>query len=128
MDSTTTPFLSTNDTDNNNNNSTGMAKSSVVVIGSGVFGVGAAKELYSRGHRGTLIDPTLQEGANPLASSTDVSKIVRSDYGNDDLYYELHEEGLKIWREWNRKWGEDLFHETGLLITSKKKAPAGMTL
>ena len=56
----------------------------IVVIGSGIFGVSAALELAQRGHKVTLIDPGPLP--RPIASSTDISKAVRMDYGSDELY------------------------------------------
>ena len=62
----------------------------------------------------TLLDP------HPLpydgAASTDVSKVVRMDYGSDLFYHELAELALEGWDRWNRDWPRPLFHETGLLI------------
>ena len=61
----------------------------ILVIGGGIFGLTAALELRRRGHRVTIADV----GAipSPLAASTDVSKVVRADYGSDVLYTELME-------------------------------------
>jgi len=36
------------------------------------------------------VDPSAKVGPNPLAASTDISKIIRSDYGNDLEYVDLH--------------------------------------
>jgi NADPH-dependent 2,4-dienoyl-CoA reductase/sulfur reductase-like enzyme len=58
-----------------------------VIIGSGVFGIGAAIEFHGRGYKNiTVVDPSAKVGPNPLASSTDISKIIRSDYGTDLEY------------------------------------------
>ena len=89
-----------------------MAKS-VIVVGAGVFGVTAALELNERGWATTLIDP----GApHPLAASTDISKMIRADYGDDDLYISQMEACFPTWRAWNERWGEELYHEDGFLI------------
>lgn len=92
------------------------ASSSIVVIGAGVFGLTAALELARRGHGVTV----LEAGAapNPLASSTDVSRMVRMDYGSDGLYTGLAVEAIKGWRDWNALWDEEVYHETGLLLAS----------
>lgn len=89
-----------------------MAKS-VVVVGGGVFGVTAALELRNRGWETTLIDPG---PPHPLAASTDISKMIRADYGEDELYIELMEACFPAWRDWNERWGEVLYHEDGFLI------------
>src|SRR5262245_6320483 len=88
----------------------------ILVIGGGVFGLTAALELRRRGHRVTLADSG--PIPSPLAASTDVSKVVRTDYGRDILYTELMEHALPRWREWNERWKQKLYHETGFLILS----------
>ncbi len=46
-----------------------------LIVGAGIYGVTAALELRSRGHRVSLIDPG--PIPHPLAASTDISKVVR---------------------------------------------------
>lgn len=55
----------------------------ILIAGGGIFGVTAALELRARGHDVMLCDP----GAlpHPRAESTDISKVVRCDYGADLL-------------------------------------------
>jgi glycine/D-amino acid oxidase-like deaminating enzyme len=99
-------------------------KGSILVVGAGVFGVTAARELTARGWKVTLTDPG--PIPNPLAASTDISKVVRLAYGSDETYMELMEETLEIWREWNRTWPEPFFHETGvLMLTRTEMSPGG---
>jgi glycine/D-amino acid oxidase-like deaminating enzyme len=94
----------------------------IVVVGSGVFGASSALELALRGHKVTLLDPGPLP--RPIASSTDISKAVRMDYGSDDLYMALMEEGLRRWDRWNLQWGEELYHEDGFLfLTSGEMRP-----
>jgi glycine/D-amino acid oxidase-like deaminating enzyme len=85
-----------------------------ILAGSGVFGISAAFALQSRGWQVDLLD------AGPLprpeAASTDISKIVRMDYGSDALYTEMMERSLPIWNEWNGRWGEALYHQDGFLV------------
>jgi glycine/D-amino acid oxidase-like deaminating enzyme len=61
----------------------------VLVVGGGIFRVTAALELRRRGYGITLIDP----GPLPakLAASTDISKVVRVEYGADAIYMEMGE-------------------------------------
>ena len=86
----------------------------VVIIGAGAFGTTAALELRARGYGVTLVDrgPLPHEDA----SSTDISKLVRMDYGADSFYHELAEAALDGWDEWNRTWPRPLFHDEGLLV------------
>jgi glycine/D-amino acid oxidase-like deaminating enzyme len=86
----------------------------VIVVGGGVFGISAALELQRRGEWVELIDTGPLP--RPEAASTDISKIVRMDYGRDDLYTELMERAWPVWRRWNETWGETLFHEDGFLV------------
>ena len=90
-----------------------MANSSVIIVGAGVFGSSAALELRKRGYEVTLLDP----GPVPhvLASSTDISKVLRMDYGADEFYMELMEAAFEGWDAWNESWGIPLFHQTGMI-------------
>ena len=89
----------------------------VVVVGAGVFGTVAALELRRRGYGVTLLDPGPLP--NDAASSTDVSKMIRMDYGSDVFYHELAEGALEGWDRWNAEWPRPLYHETGFLVLSR---------
>jgi glycine/D-amino acid oxidase-like deaminating enzyme len=94
---------------------------SVVVVGSGVFGVAAAKELRRRNYDVTLLDPG--PARRELAESTDISKIVRLDYGDDETYTRMTEDALDRWRSSSVA---KFFHETGVLFLSRSAfAPGG---
>ncbi len=96
----------------------------IIVVGAGIFGVTAARELRRRRWDVTLVDPG--PVPHPLAASTDISKVVRLAYGTDEGATTLMEEALEAWREWNRRWPEPLFHETGvLMMTRGPMAPGG---
>src|SRR5438105_8793186 len=94
----------------------------VLVAGAGVFGVTAAIELAYRGHEVALIDPGPLPP--PLAASTDISKVVRLEYGADERYTELAERAIEGWRRWNRDLGT-LYHETGLLLLRRTPLAPG---
>ena len=96
----------------------------VVVVGGGIFGATAALELCVRGDAVTLVDPGPLP--HPLAESTDLSKVVRIDYGADVEYTELGERSLDGWRRWNRDWPVARFHETGVAFLARTPlAPGG---
>lgn len=93
------------------------ADRTALVLGAGVFGLEASLALAARGFAVTLVD----EGPvpHPLAASTDVSKAVRMDYGDDDAYADAMLVCLERWRERNASLGEKLFHETGVTYLSR---------
>jgi len=92
-----------------------------LVVGAGIFGVTASLALARRGVQVVLFD----QGPipHPLAESTDISKIVRLDYGDDETYTAMMERALEGWRAWPS--GRYL-HETGVLFASRSPlAPGG---
>jgi sarcosine oxidase / L-pipecolate oxidase len=95
----------------------------VLVIGAGIFGVSSALELRRRGFRVTIVEP----GPIPheLAESTDISKVVRADYGADEAYTELMEKALEGFRQANRRFSRTLFHETGVMFVSRNSMTPG---
>jgi glycine/D-amino acid oxidase-like deaminating enzyme len=96
----------------------------VTIVGAGVFGVTAAIALRARGDEVTLMDPGPLP--HPLAASTDISKVVRLDYGADETYTAMMERALERWRAWNTELGATVFHETGVAFLSLKPfAPGG---
>ena len=83
----------------------------VGIVGGGIFGITAALSLRRRGFEVTIYDPG--PIPHPLAESTDISKIVRLDYGDDELYTAMMERALEEWRRWS---ASAFFHETGVLF------------
>lgn len=94
----------------------------VLVVGAGVFGVTGALALARRGHRVRLIDPGPLP--HPLAASTDRSKVVRADYGDDALYTDLGIEAIAGWHRLNARHGATLYHEDGFLLRTRGPMPA----
>lgn len=98
----------------------------ILIIGGGIFGMAAALELRARGGEVLVLD----QGAmpHPLAASTDISKVVRIEYGADELYTALAERARVGWLRWNEALGEELYHEDGLLMLSRgAMKPGGFT-
>ena len=100
-----------------------MKASNILVVGAGVFGVSAALELQLRGHSVTLVDPGPLP--HPDASSTDISRIVRADYGGDVFYARFARDCIGEWRRWNTEAGRTLYHETGFLVLCGRKMRPG---
>jgi glycine/D-amino acid oxidase-like deaminating enzyme len=97
--------------------------SKVIVVGAGINGVTAAIELKKRGHRVIVIDPGPLP--HPLAASTDISKAVRAAYGADEDYTELAERSIKLWRNWNKEFGVQLYHEVGVIFVRQREMKPG---
>jgi glycine/D-amino acid oxidase-like deaminating enzyme len=100
-----------------------MKKQKTIVVGAGINGVVAAIELRKRGHQVALVDPGPLP--HPLAASTDISKAVRAAYGRDEDYTALAEQSREIWRQWNVKFGVELYHEIGFLFMRQRPIQPG---
>ena len=85
----------------------------VVVVGSGAFGGWTALELRERGARVTLVD---QYGpGNPRASSGDESRLIRSSYGDREIYTRWADEAFGLWHERQEEFGRRLIYPNGSL-------------
>src|SRR2546423_13119965 len=100
-----------------------MKKQKTVVVGAGINGVVAAIELRKRGHEVAVVDPATLP--HPLAGFTDISKAVRAAYGRDEDYTALAEQSREIWRQWNVKFGVELYHEIGFLFMRQRPIQPG---
>ncbi len=96
----------------------------VVVVGAGVFGLTAALELRARGYSVIVIDPG--PVPTPDAASTDITKCLRADYGDDALYCDLMTRAFEGWDNWNELWNEPVYHQTGAtFLSTEPMAPGG---
>src|SRR6476469_1218315 len=95
-----------------------MKMQKTIVVGAGINGVVAAIELRKRGHEVALVDPGPLP--HPLAASTDISKAVRAAYGGDEDYTALAEQSRETWRQWNVKFGVELYQEIGFLFMRQR--------
>jgi sarcosine oxidase / L-pipecolate oxidase len=96
---------------------------SIVIVGAGIFGLTAAWELRTRGWDVDVIDPGPVPRAT--AASNDVSKVIRMDYGSDELYTEMAEAALAGWDGWNARWSPPLYHEDGFLVLASDVMSSG---
>jgi glycine/D-amino acid oxidase-like deaminating enzyme len=95
----------------------------ILIVGAGVFGLAAGWELRTRGWEVDLLDPG--PVPRPEAASTDISKVIRMDYGADRFYTALAEAALAGWDEWNRRWVPPLYHEDGFLLLAPTQMRPG---
>ncbi|KAF2226272.1 FAD dependent oxidoreductase, partial [Elsinoe ampelina] len=100
--------------------------SSILILGSGVFGLSTAYHLTQHpayvSTKITLVDRS--PFPPPDGSSIDTSRIVRADYA-DIAYAQLCLEAQDLWR--NSWWGEGVYHEDGLAIAIKNPSEAAQT-
>lgn len=95
-----------------------------LVIGAGIFGITAAIELRKRNYKVGVLNPDTIP--HPLAASTDISKVVRMEYGADIEYMEMVENCIEGWHAWNEQFGDKLYHEVGFLMLCKQPVSAGL--
>lgn len=95
----------------------------ILIIGGGIFGISAAIELAQREYRVGLLNP--DSIPHHLAASTDISKIVRMEYGADAEYFRMAEQAIAGWKKWNEELGVELYHETGFLLLGKAPLESG---
>jgi len=90
-----------------------------LIIGGGIFGLCTAIELRRQQFKVGLINP--DQIPHPLAASTDISKIIRMEYGSDTEYMDMAMVSIEHWRNWNILLKQPIFHETGFLLSSPFK-------
>jgi sarcosine oxidase / L-pipecolate oxidase len=100
-----------------------MAIHDVLVVGAGIYGLTSALELVRRGYRTAVVDPG--PVPHPLAASTDISKVVRMEYGSDADYMAMAEAAVVGWADWNRSLGETVFHRTGVAMLTRQAMATG---
>ncbi|KAJ9151292.1 FAD dependent oxidoreductase [Pleurostoma richardsiae] len=101
--------------------------SSVLIVGSGVFGLGTAYALTKRPSFSnttiTVVDRSTEPAVfpSPDASSVDTSRIIRADYA-DPAYAALAAEAQVEWRKNgdNELGGQGRYSETGLVLVADK--------
>ncbi len=93
-----------------------------LIIGAGIFGLTTAIELQKRGYQVSL----LAGGPipHPKAASTDISKIVRMEYGSDAFYMDMADRCIDEWHAWNDLFQEELYREVGFLLACSKPMEA----
>jgi glycine/D-amino acid oxidase-like deaminating enzyme len=87
--------------------------SSIAVIGAGAFGGWLALYLLRHSYTVTLVD-TWGPG-NARSSSGDETRVIRSSYGANELYFDLNVRALELWQEHQEHWKRKLFERKGVL-------------
>ena len=96
-----------------------MAREQVIVVGAGLFGLTAARELARRGYQVVVCEAG--DGRRPAAASLDLHKAVRVDYGADEFWIDHAERALEGWLEWNERCPEaPPFHQDGMLFLTRR--------
>jgi sarcosine oxidase len=90
-----------------------------VVVGAGVFGAGAARELSRRGWRVTVVDR--DDPARPGASAAE-TRIIRISHGARDWYARSALRALAGWRSLERESGRTLLDTCGVLLLAAGNA------
>ena len=93
----------------------------VIVVGAGAFGGWTAFYLREMGARVTLLDA--YGPGNARASSGGETRLLRADYGEQELYTKLALRAFPLWRRWQEEWGVRLLLPSGRLLMA---TPAGM--
>ena len=92
-----------------------------VVVGAGVFGTWTAHHLVSAGCGVTLVDA--YGPANPRASSSDQSRILRCGYGADEIYSGFARRSVEQWRALQERAGLPIWHPCGVLLLADAGDP-----
>ena len=96
--------------------------SKAIVVGAGVFGAWTALYLIRSGRRVTLLDA--YGAGNSRSSSGGESRIIRMDYGADEIYTRWSMRSLDLWTSLFELIGRpELFHKTGALFTPRPDDP-----
>lgn len=88
-----------------------------LIVGGGVFGISTAIELRKRKFHVGLINP--DRIPHYLAASTDITKVVRMEYGSDFEYFKMAEYCISKWKEYNEVLSEQVYFDIGFLMLSK---------
>lgn len=86
---------------------------SIALVGAGAFGGWTALYLQRQGFKVTLVDAW--GAGNSRSSSGDETRVIRSTYGANELYFDLNVRALELWKENQVRFGKKLFYNQGVL-------------
>jgi glycine/D-amino acid oxidase-like deaminating enzyme len=87
--------------------------SRVCVVGAGAFGGWTALHLHRLGFKVTLIDAW--GPGNSRSSSGDETRVIRSTYGGNELYFQLNVRALELWKKEQTRFQKQVFCNAGVL-------------
>lgn len=93
----------------------------IAVVGAGAFGGWTALWLQRLGYRVSLIDAW--GPGNSRASSGDETRVIRSTYGTNEMYFDLNVRAIELWREHQHRWNKSLFFNSGVLWFCYDESP-----
>lgn len=85
----------------------------IVIIGAGAFGGWSALYLLRRGFKVTLIDAW--GPGHSRSSSGDETRVIRSTYGANEVYFDLNVRALELWKEHEERCGKKIFFNAGVI-------------
>ncbi|MEA2574346.1 MAG: hypothetical protein QOH93_1644 [Chloroflexia bacterium] len=94
----------------------------VAVVGGGIMGLSTAYALLKRGVRGVVLLEKHQVG-HDRAASTDATKAIRYEYGDNELYARMVGRSIQLWRELEAASGADLYVNAGVVCWGRGDAP-----
>ncbi|EXJ91986.1 hypothetical protein A1O3_00536 [Capronia epimyces CBS 606.96] len=102
--------------DTNHNHNKMNHDTKILIVGAGAFGTSTAYHLAQRGYTSIRV---LDRYAPPSceAASTDISKVIRSDY-NEPLYARLGVEAIEAWQ--TSELFQGLYHVPGWVLSAKQ--------
>ncbi|KAI9027786.1 FAD dependent oxidoreductase [Hyaloraphidium curvatum] len=96
---------------------------SVLIVGAGIFGLGTAISIKKKFPTKEVTVVERLGIPAPDASSVDLNKVVRCDYGLDSLHTDLGNDAIRRFLEWNaedeKRGRASVFHPCGVLVLSK---------
>ncbi|CAO3632424.1 unnamed protein product [Cunninghamella echinulata] len=101
-----------------------MVKTKIIIVGSGTVGLSSAYTISQNKEYDILVFDQ-HSVPSPSASSTDINKAVRVDYGDKKLYMDLMlTKALPKWKEWNKEREalqlKPVYVNTGVLLLGYK--------
>src|SRR5690349_11595278 len=85
----------------------------IVVVGAGAFGGWSALHLLRKGFKVTLIDAW--GAGNSRSSSGDETRVIRSTYGSNEVYFDLNVRAIELWKENQDRFNRQVFFNSGVL-------------